>query len=313
MPGLVYKALADGSLIVPGGVAARLGPGSQGVVISYPVAGILDDGNDTPILFMDNGPHPLTPDGVGVNGVKDSGRPPAVKFPAGTFAAGQLVSWVCSRSEWEARFLVAGAAPVPTDSAGRMIALVGSPDGGATYKWLKVLADGTVAVVSGDPVKPTYECSFLVTGVNNPLFALQATSKRLRIRRLWLLWPGKQAAASRCTLDLGRGVFTSGAGAGAGFIHKHQSTDPAPTAVPWLPPVVMASQEFGVEVFSFICPAADGAWDAKNIGRDYDSPSGSMKPLICEAGETLVISQNFAPAPASYDNQQRIYIAWTEE
>jgi hypothetical protein len=130
----VIAARADGSFTIPGGLVARLASGSPSGSLAFPLVGFLDDSFQTPIVFLDNGPIPLTPD-------LHAGRSAAVIFPAGTLAAGQLVAYYVAQNPFEAAYLAAGGLQIAVDASGRL-AVVG-PDA------VNAAAAGNPIVIAG--------------------------------------------------------------------------------------------------------------------------------------------------------------------
>lgn len=116
----VRRVAIDGTLWIPGGYAARISSGQNGVALPYPVTGVFDDGQNTPVVFMDNGCTPLVTSKI------DSGR----GFPALVLAGltpGQLVAFAVAKTRETAQLLNSGG-NIATDAAGRVVMLGAETD-----------------------------------------------------------------------------------------------------------------------------------------------------------------------------------------
>lgn len=123
----------DGTVIIPGGYAARIAPGAFGNPLPFPLAAAVD--NDLPVIFLDSGVVPLNLKRI--DGA--SGWPPLIlggallgsQILGGSLTPGTLVAYQTAETLEEARSLSAGvalslAAPIPS-STGQLAAVTDTP------------------------------------------------------------------------------------------------------------------------------------------------------------------------------------------
>jgi len=148
----VRRAQPDGTLFIPGGLVARIGSGAPGVTLNFPILGFMDDGQLTPVVFMDNGPTPLLEEKL------DGGRyfPPIILtgLPAGT-----AVAFVVAKTP-EAAARIASGGNLATDASGRVVVIGSEVDGQAAL--------GPGLMVSGFDGTNAYRIGVGLAGFNSP-------------------------------------------------------------------------------------------------------------------------------------------------
>lgn len=317
---------ADGSFELPGGYVCRVVAGANGSTLPFPLVGVVNDVQSRPFVLLDTGPHPM------VLTAESRPFPSTIKFPAGTVPNSTKIAYYVAETEFEAKYLSSSGLQIAVDGSGRLV-VIGAGAAGAAYVGNPVLIAGgdgasarilltdatgkqLVTATPADPTKVSYEANSILSSATNQLIALFSATKKIRLRSWWLEWPGKQTAAAKAAIQIGIATgYTSGGVDSSGGIRQLEASDAAATAIVRDGgSVVVAGLAAKLSGLPFILPAADGAWNPRQVGYDYDNSgnSGTEKPFIVPAGTLIVWRWGTAPG-AGYDNTAQLYFKWSEE